>query len=164
MYGDPGHAYLYLVYGMHTCLNVVTEPTGHPAAILIRAVELDMGIDAARTLRVRRAETRRRQVPDAAALARELRRIETLPADRLAAGPGLVGAAFGLDASSNGLDLCDPSSRLRLEPAGSGATPATPAVVEATPRVGIGYAGEPWTSVPWRYVASGSRALSDPPR
>ncbi len=161
MYGDPGHAYLYLVYGMHTCLNVVTEPAGRPAAILIRAVELDTGIAAARMLRVRRAETRRRRVPDGAALARELRRIEALPADRLAAGPGLVGAAFGLDTSSNGLDLCDPSSRLRLEPAGSDATPE---VVEATPRVGIGYAGEPWTSVPWRYVAIGSRALSGPPR
>jgi len=161
MYGDPGHAYLYLVYGMHTCLNVVTEPAGRPAAILIRAIELDTGIDAARILRIRRVETRRRRLTDAAALARELRRIEALPADRLAAGPGLVGAAFGLDVSSNGLDLCDPSSRLRLEPAGPAAAPA---VVEATPRVGIGYAGEPWTSVPWRYVATGSRALSGPPR
>ncbi len=159
MYGDPGHAYLYLVYGMHTCLNVVTEPAGRPAAILIRAVELDTGIDAARTLRIRRAATRRRNVPDAPALARELRRIETLPALRLAAGPGLVGAAFGLDRSSTGLDLCDPSSRLRLEPA-AGQVP--PAEVATTARVGIGYAGEPWTSVPWRFLAVGSRALSGP--
>ncbi len=159
MYGDPGHAYLYLVYGMHTCLNVVTEPAGRPAAVLIRAVELDTGIDAARTLRGRRAETRRRLVPDTTAAARERRRIETLPAILLAAGPGLVGAAFGLDPSSSGLDLCDPSSRLRIEPSGPNAAPVE---VATTPRVGIGYAGEPWTSLPWRFLATGSRAVSGP--
>ncbi len=43
MYGEPGLAYLYLVYGMHTCLNVVTEPLGRPAAVLIRAVEVLAG-------------------------------------------------------------------------------------------------------------------------
>lgn len=161
MYGDPGRAYLYLVYGMHTCLNVVTEQAGRPAAVLIRAVELDTGIDAARILQARRVSTRRRLAPDAATVARELRRIETRAAIRLAAGPGLVGAAFGLDPTSSGLDLCDPSSRLRLQPPGPDAAPF---VVETTPRVGIGYAGEPWTSLPWRFVAVGSRALSGPHR
>jgi DNA-3-methyladenine glycosylase len=141
MFGPPGIAYVYLVYGMYHCLNVVTEPAPRPAALLIRAVEPLEGIEAMRAARAGSRGAGTRPVAD----------------PRLAAGPGLVGAAFGLDRSFTGIDLCDPGSRLRLEPAPAG-EPAP--VVATTPRIGIGYAGEPWTSLPWRFVVAGSPSLS----
>ncbi len=135
MFGPPGVAYVYLVYGMHHCLNVVTEAVGRPAALLIRAVEPLAGLDAMRAARggVRAAD------------------------HRLAAGPGSVGAAFGVDRSFTGIDLCDPSAPLHL--AARPDDEPEPAVVSG-PRVGIAYAGEPWTSVPWRMAVAGSPALS----
>ncbi|MHB1844635.1 MAG: DNA-3-methyladenine glycosylase [Deltaproteobacteria bacterium] len=44
MFGPPGHAYVFLVYGIHHCLNVVTDPVGHPAAVLLRALEPLKGV------------------------------------------------------------------------------------------------------------------------
>lgn len=138
---------MYLVYGMHHCLNVVTEPAPRPAALLIRAVEPIEGVGAMRAARAR-ARMGHATMPD-------LR--SPVPDARLAAGPGLVAACFSLDRGDTGADLCDPSSPLRLEtrPAGEPAPE-----VAATPRIGIDRAGEPWTSVPWRLIVSGSPSLS----
>jgi DNA-3-methyladenine glycosylase len=157
MFGPPGHAYVYLVYGMYDCLNVVTEPAGSPAAVLVRAVEPLEGIEAMRVDRVVRATQRRRRTPEQ--VAAEAGRIERLPVTRLASGPGLVAAAFGLDTNWTGVDLCDPASPLRLEERPEDAS--TPQV-EATPRIGIAYAGSPWASNPWRLVERGNPSVSGP--
>ena len=109
MFGPPGRAYVYLVYGMYDCLNVVTEPAGSPAAVLVRAIEPLDGVEAMRLDRVLRATTRRRR-PTADGAAATAARIERLSRLRLASGPGLVAAAFGLDTGWTGLDLCDPAS------------------------------------------------------
>jgi DNA-3-methyladenine glycosylase len=149
---------VYLVYGMYDCLNVVTEPAGDPAALLVRAVEPLEGIEAMRLDRVVRA-TARRRAPTPERAAAEAERIARLPRERLASGPGLVAAAFGLDTGWTGMDLCDPASPLRLESAPADERP--PDVV-ATPRVGIDYAGEPWAARPWRLVERGHPSVSGP--
>ena len=160
MYGPPGAAYVYLVYGMYDCLNIVTDAEGRPAAVLVRAVEPLEGLDAMRDARLEWWRSRRKAGVEAAAEARERARLQAAPGAVLTRGPGLVAAGFGIDRSLTGLDLLEPSSPLRLEPAP--ADEAQPAVA-ATPRIGIGYAGEPWTDVPWRFVDTGSAAVSGPP-
>ena len=157
MYGPPGRAYVYLVYGMHDCLNIVTEPVGTPAAVLVRAVEPLEGVALMRASRARRATERRRASPGASSRSASP---GTIADHRLAAGPGLVCAAFALDRSLTGHDLFDPDGTVRLEP--PPATEPVPSVV-ARPRVGVAYAGAPWTDVPWRLAILGNPAVSRPP-
>lgn len=111
MFGAPGHLYVYLIYGLHHCLNVVTGPGTKPEAVLVRAVEIDEGRDLAR-------ERRGASVPD----------------ERLAAGPGNVGRALGVTRAENGHDLLDGPIRVipRLGPAPR---------VRRGPRIGVDYAG-----------------------
>ena len=59
LYGDPGHAYVYLNYGIHCLVNVVTESHGSPAAVLIRALDPVGGIDVMRRRRGRAMKGRR---------------------------------------------------------------------------------------------------------
>jgi DNA-3-methyladenine glycosylase len=161
MFGPPGHAYVYLVYGMHACLNVVTEPDGSPAALLIRAVEPLVGVDRMRASRIERAGSNRRSTSSDRAAA-DRARIARVPDEQLASGPGLVAAAFGLDTGWTGTDLCDPSSALRLERDPTTADGAAAGAVVATPRIGIGYAAEPWASLPWRLSLAGHPSVSGP--
>lgn len=89
MFGQPGHLYVYLVYGMHHCVNVVCGPDSKPEAVLLRAAELTQGEELART--------RRGDVPTA----------------RLASGPGNLASAFDIDRRLNGADLLAGPVRLR---------------------------------------------------
>jgi DNA-3-methyladenine glycosylase len=122
MYGPPGHAYVYFIYGMYFCLNAVTEADGHPGAVLLRAL---LPLEGIETMRERRPGVRDSQLTD---------------------GPGKLCAALGISAAQNGLDLCS-SEELFLE-----AVAAVPdAAVVVAPRVGVrGDAGA--VSRPWRFV------------
>ena len=157
MAGPPGIAYVYLVYGMYDCLNVVSGPEGTASAVLIRAVEPLAGIAAMRESRLA-VERRRRAVRhgDGEAAAARIGRI----ADRaLARGPGLVGAAYGVDVGWTGTDLCDPTSPLRLE-RDPDAAPNIDAAVVVGPRVGVAYAGPEWSGRAWRFAIAGHPSVS----
>ena len=116
MFGPPGHAYVYIIYGMHHCMNVVCGTQGHASAVLLRAGEVVEGLDLAR---VRRTNIRDRD---------------------LARGPARLCSALGVNLSHNGLDLSD--SPLTLELA---ADPAPVDRVSYGPRVGLRLAADrPW--------------------
>jgi DNA-3-methyladenine glycosylase len=111
MFGAPGHLYVYLIYGLHHCLNVVAGPGRKPEAVLIRALALDEGVELARQRRGSRVADR-----------------------RLASGPGNVGQALGVDRTLNGADLL--TSPTRAEPR-IGRAPR----ISRGPRIGVAYAG-----------------------
>jgi DNA-3-methyladenine glycosylase len=93
LYGRPGFAYVYLNYGIHALMNVVAEPAGSPAAVLIRALAPVEGIDIMRRRRARLAKGRK---PIAAA---------DLAADDLCRGPGNLTTAMGITLADNRVDL-----------------------------------------------------------
>ena len=116
MFGPAGFAYVYLSYGMHWCLNVVTGPVGTASAVLLRAGHVVAGLDTARR--------RRGDGPD-----RDLCR-----------GPARLTRALGLTGDHGGLDLLDPAAPLRLELA------SPPSAWSSGPRVGVAGDGAltPW--------------------
>jgi len=135
MYGPPGHAYVYLIYGMHHCVNVVTRPEGVPEAVLLRALEPVAG----------------------EVLMRRRRGLAEAPAWRLCRGPGALCQALGVTRAENGADLV--RGRLRILDA-----PAVPSRhVVRTPRIGVDYAGAD-AARPWRFIVCASRAVSGPRR
>jgi DNA-3-methyladenine glycosylase len=147
MFGRPGTAYVYRVYGIHACLNVVTGREGTASAVLLRAVTPLAGVEAMRSARLRRTVDARRvdrADPDAAR-----RRLGRVPAERLAAGPANLAAAFDVDRGADGIDLLDPAGALRLDPRPDDEAPP---IVLASPRIGVGYAGPYWAARPWRFA------------
>lgn len=126
MYGPAGHAYIYFTYGMHWLLNCVTGPEEYPAAVLIRALTPVQGLDL---------------------IARNRRPIA--PA-HWCDGPAKLTRAFSIAGDLNGYDLCRGAGELSL----MDGIPIPAENVQATPRIGINYAGEPWKSMPWRFVCT----------
>jgi DNA-3-methyladenine glycosylase len=104
LYGAPGHAYVYLNYGIHCLMNVVTERPGSPAAVLVRALEPLDGIEVMRRRRGRAAVGRRRIDGS------------TLAAHELCRGPGNLSMAMGIGLAENCVDLI--GDRLFLEDRG----------------------------------------------
>ncbi|AHG90143.1 3-methyladenine DNA glycosylase [Gemmatirosa kalamazoonensis] len=108
LFGPPGTAYVYRIYGMHWCVNAVTLPEGIGCAVLLRALAPTLGIDL---MRRRRPRARR---------------------DRdLTNGPGKLCAALGIDGRLDGAPLDTGALTLRA------GTPLPDARVEVTPRIGI---------------------------
>ena len=160
MYGPAGHAYVYFVYGMHHCLNLVTEEPGFPAAVLIRALEPVEGLAsmAARRGLEARIESELGGLSDPHLTPHRSRPGRATRA--LLAGPGRLCQALAIDRGLSGASLR--GEELFLE---RGTTP-DPSLIGTTCRVGIDYAG-PWRWKPWRFLIQGSpwlspgRAMSD---
>lgn len=131
LFGPPGYAYVYFIYGNHYCLNVSCLPDGMPGGILFRALEPVEGIE-------------------------EMFRLRGIapPADlrRLTSGPGRLAAALGITRQrDNGKDLTEAQSDLYIAEDGS-----PPPRVVITKRVGISRA----TEMPLRYVVAGNQFVS----
>lgn len=108
IFGPPGHAYVYFIYGMHECLNIVAEPAGKPGCVLIRALEPVSGLES---MRARRPH------------ARKIRDLASGPA-KLTRAMGITRALNGHDVTKGELVVREPTQELRFE-------------VDVTPRIGI---------------------------
>lgn len=133
LFGPPGHAYVYFIYGNHYCLNVSCEPEGHAGSLLFRALEPLSGVEEM-------ARARKIQVRDARDLT------------KLTSGPGRLCQAFGITrVRDNDRDLTLPVSGLWIGDDGYHARN----IVQA-PRVGITKAAE----MPLRYFLQGNAFVS----
>ncbi|MFT4114589.1 DNA-3-methyladenine glycosylase [Silvibacterium sp.] len=133
IFGPPGHAYVYFIYGMYYCLNLSCEPEGQAGCVLIRALEPVKGMETMARLR---------------GLASGVK-----PA-LLTSGPGRLCQAMGLTRSAhNGLDVTDRNSPLIVHDDGY-----EPELIVATPRIGISKAAD----LPHRYFVAGNTCVSGP--
>lgn len=135
LYGHPGFAYVYLNYGLHALMNVVTEPQGAPAAVLVRALEPVDGVEIMRRRRIR--ATKGTQAA------------KDIPDEGLCRGPGNLTRAMSITLRDNRRNLC--GDRLYVEDRGG----RQPEIVW-TPRVGIRVGIDRH----WRAHIVGSQAVS----
>ena len=133
MFMAGGHIYVYLIYGMHHCLNVVTGPEGHGEAVLLRALEPLEGIESMHADRPK------------AKVQRDLCR-----------GPGRLCAAMAVDRSLDGLEI-GRCNDLWIEPG----MPVDDSHCVTGPRIGLGHTGA-WADAPLRYSILESTFVSDP--
>ncbi|MET0418817.1 MAG: DNA-3-methyladenine glycosylase [Actinoplanes sp.] len=130
MFGPAGRLYVYQIYGMHFCANVVCGEEGVAAAVLLRAGAV---VDGLATARARRAAARKE--------------------DDLAAGPAKLMQVLGLDRSANDTSVIDGTGPLTMAPP---AEPVPSGQIEAGPRVGVTAAHD----VPWRFWIKGDPTVS----
>jgi DNA-3-methyladenine glycosylase len=116
MWGEAGHAYVYLVYGLHSCLNLVTVGPGQPEAVLVRGGVVEDGLAVAR-----------------------FRRGSTVGEGSLTDGPGKLCQALAISRADDGTDLCGTDSTLKICDDGFEVPESK---VNRSPRVGVDYAGE----------------------
>ena len=136
MFGPGGHAYVYLIYGMYNCFNVVTNAPGEPEAVLIRALEPHGGISIMKE---------RRKAKD------------TKDTKKLCNGPGKLCMALGITRAHGGADLCVAGDADCLFIT-DGQTVSEDRI-SATPRINVGYAGES-ALLPYRFIIRESGFLS----
>jgi DNA-3-methyladenine glycosylase len=135
MFGPPGYAYVYLVYGLNYCFNIVTEGKNYPAAVLIRAIEPAEGIK----LMCRN---------------RKLNFQFSILNFKLTNGPGKLCQALKIDKSLNNLDLT--KNILWLEDRG---IKIKPSEIAAAKRIGVDYAGK-YKNKPWRFYLRENKFVS----
>lgn len=138
MYWIGGTSYVYIIYGMYYCFNVVTEQENKPSAVLIRAVEPILGQSVMSRLRY------------------NLEYSKLSPQERinLTKGPGKLCTAMGISKLENGVDLCGDKLYICSEPSDS-------FVIKTSPRININYAEE-YKDKPWRFYIAGSKYVSKP--
>lgn len=134
MYREGGLAYVYLIYGMYCCFNVVTREKGEPEAVLIRSAQPILGIP--RMLKNRRTKPGKRGTEA-----------------KLLTGPGKLCMGMEIDRSLYGEPLWGDKLWLAY------GEPVEPDAIAATPRININYAGEA-AGWPWRFVEKDSGFLS----
>ena len=136
LFAPPGTAYVYLIYGLHCCLNFVTEPEGEPSAVLIRGLEPRCNADII-------AENR---------FGRKMQSLTPYQRKNFLNGPGKVCAGLNIDRTLNNLPYGSPSLFLcsQLSDVGLPDWEEAPLCIKAGKRIGIDYAEEA-VDFPWRF-------------